>query len=120
MQLPPILGQENEKLILALVEWLVPPCLTLVRKQLKVRQTGRQMGRQTSIRHTWDCYRLYGSNRWFPLSQELVPSSDSNLTRSLMYLFEMLMKEACAEEKAARENKNMKIWIVVRQITFSD
>ena len=48
-------------------------------------------------------------------SQELVPSSDSNLTRSLMYLFEMLMKEACAEEKTARENKNLKIWIVVRQ-----
>ena len=37
-----------------------------------------------------------------------------------MYLFEMLMKEACAEEKVARENKNMKIWIVVRQIPFSD
>ena len=37
-----------------------------------------------------------------------------------MYLFEMLMKEACAEEKVARENKNMKIWIVVRQLPFLD
>ena len=46
-------------------------------------------------------------------SQELVPTSDSNLAKSLMYLFEMLMKEACEDEKTAKENKNLKIWIVV-------
>ncbi len=34
--LPPLLGKENEKLILGLVNWLVPPCLTFVRKKLKV------------------------------------------------------------------------------------
>ena len=40
--------------------------------------------------------------------------SDSNLTHSLMYLFEMLMKEVCTEEKAAHDSKNLKIWIMVR------
>ena len=45
--------------------------------------------------------------------QELVPTSDGNLVRSLMYLFSMLLHEAVEEEKAARENKNLKTWIVV-------
>ena len=47
--------------------------------------------------------------------QELVPTSDSNVVRSLMYMFEILMKEASEDEKTARDNKNLKIWIVVGQ-----
>jgi len=58
-----------------MIDWLVPPYLTLVRQKLK----------------------------------ELVPSSDSNLTHALMYLFEMLLKEVCTEEKAAHQSKNLKI-----------
>ena len=45
--------------------------------------------------------------------KELVPTSDSNLAMSLMYLFEMLMHEAVQDEKAARDNKNLKSWIMV-------
>ena len=73
--LPPAL-QEHQTLILALVDWLVQPCLDLVFRKLK----------------------------------ELVPTSESNLTRSLMYLFEMLMSETVADEQAAKSNKNFKIW----------
>lgn len=38
-------------------------------------------------------------------------TSDSNLTRSFMYLFEMLMQDICQDEAAAKD-KNMKSWIV--------
>ncbi len=44
-------------------------------------------------------------------------TSESNLTRSLMYLFEMLITDAVPNEKAAKENKMLKIWIVVSAIT---
>ena len=47
--------------------------------------------------------------------KELVTTSESNLTRSLMYLFEMLMADAVKDEKVAKENKNLKSWIVVRE-----
>ena len=47
------------------------------------------------------------------ITQELVPTSESNLVRSLMYVFEMLMSEACDDEKAIKD-KNFKSWIVVR------
>lgn len=70
---------EHKALILALVDWLVQPCLDLVFHKLK----------------------------------ELVVTSESNLTRSLMYLFEMLMSEAVSDPEAAKSNKNLKIWIVV-------
>lgn len=39
-------------------------------------------------------------------------TSESNLARSLMYIFEMLMAEACEDEKAAKD-KNFKSWIIV-------
>lgn len=71
--------QEHRPLIMALVDWLVDPCLRLVFSKLK----------------------------------ELVATSESNLTRSLMYLFEMLMADAVKDEKAAKENKALKSWIVV-------
>ena len=45
--------------------------------------------------------------------KELVTTSDGNLSMSLMYLFEMLMHEAVQDEKEARNNKNLKSWIVV-------
>ena len=80
VSLPTVLSTDHNKLVLALFDWLVTPCLALVRKKLK----------------------------------ELVSTSDSNLTMSLMYLFQMLLSEAVADEKTARENKNLKIWIVVR------
>lgn len=76
--LPPAL-QDHQALILALVDWLVQPCLDFVFRKLK----------------------------------ELVVTSESNLTRSLMYLFEMLMSEAVSDEQTAKSNKNLKIWIVV-------
>lgn len=76
--LPPGL-KEYDGLILALVDWLVEPCLRLVFRRLK----------------------------------ELVVTSESNLTRSLMYLFEMLMKEAMLDEKATKDSKSFKSWIVV-------
>ena len=47
--------------------------------------------------------------------KELVVTSESNLTRSLMHFFVMMMSEAVREEKAARENKNLRPWIVVRE-----
>lgn len=73
--LPPVL-QEHKSLLLALVDWLVEPCLNFVFRKLK----------------------------------ELVTTSESNLTRSLMYLFEMLMADAMSDDK---DTKNIKIWIVV-------
>ena len=42
-------------------------------------------------------------------------TSESNLACSLMYMVEMMMSEACEDEKTAKENKNLKIWIVVRE-----
>lgn len=45
--------------------------------------------------------------------QELLPTSDSNLTTSLMKLFGMLMHDHCQDDKQAKENKNLKNWIVV-------
>ena len=47
-------------------------------------------------------------------SQELVATSDSNLTRSMMYLFEMLMSDILEDEKAAKD-KNLRSWIMVKQ-----
>lgn len=77
--LPPAL-QDQRTLLLALVDWLVDPCLNLVFRKLK----------------------------------ELVVTSESNLARSLMYLFEMLMKDASKDPQEAQDNKNFKSWIVVR------
>ena len=52
-------------------------------------------------------------NLVFSKLKELVTTSESNLTRSLMYLFEMLMADAVKDEKAAKENKALKSLIVV-------
>jgi len=35
-ELPPVLKDDNGPLILALFNWIGPPCLTAVRKKLKV------------------------------------------------------------------------------------
>ena len=35
-----------------------------------------------------------------------------------MYMFEMLMADAVPDEKAAKENKALKIWIVVSDVCF--
>lgn len=69
---------EHQALILALVNWLVEPCLQLVFRKLK----------------------------------ELVVTSESNLTRSLMYLFEMSMSSVCEDEKVIKD-KAFKSLIVV-------
>lgn len=45
-------------------------------------------------------------------------TSESNLARSLMYIFEMLMSDACDDEKATKD-KNFKSWIVVSYHSFS-
>ena len=42
-------------------------------------------------------------------------TSESNLARSLMYVFEMLMSEACEDEKASKD-KNFKSLIIVRNL----
>ena len=46
-------------------------------------------------------------------SQELLPTTISNLTTSVMKLFSMLMHDHCQDDKEAKENKNLKNWIVV-------
>lgn len=74
----PLALQKHKDLILALVDWLVDPCLNLVFRKLK----------------------------------ELVVTSESNLTRSLMYLFEMSMSSLCDDEKTAAD-KNFRSWVVV-------
>ena len=51
----------------------------------------------------------------FKKLKELVVTSESNLTRSLMYLFEMLMSTVCTN---APGDKNFKSWIVVRNLCF--
>ena len=61
------------------------------------------------------CYSTTDVNNGYWLLQELVPTSESNLARSLMYIFEMLMSEACEDEKATKD-KNFKSWIVVRNL----
>lgn len=53
----------------------------------------------------------------FSYHKELVTTSDSNLTRSFMYMFQMLMEDICEEEGASKD-KNMKSWIV-SVFTFS-
>ena len=45
--------------------------------------------------------------------QELVATSDSNLMKSLMYMFTMMMTDALEDEASAKDTKNVKIWIVV-------
>ncbi len=52
-------------------------------------------------------------NLVFRKLKELVVTSESNLTRSLMYLFEMLMSDASSDPQQAKDNKNFKSWIVV-------
>ena len=50
---------------------------------------------------------------------ELVPTSEANLTRSLMYMFDMMMSSAVKDVKAAKENKNLRVWITVSWGTLS-
>jgi len=45
--------------------------------------------------------------------QELVATSNSNLMKSLMYMFTMMMSDALEDESSAKDAKNVKIWIVV-------
>ena len=40
-------------------------------------------------------------------------TSDSNLMKSLMYMFTMMMTDALEDEGSAKDTKNVKIWIVV-------
>ena len=40
-------------------------------------------------------------------------TSDSNLMKSLMYMFTMMMTDALEDEASAKDTKNVKIWIVV-------
>ena len=50
--------------------------------------------------------------------QEYVPTQAANLVRSLMYFVELLLKEPSEAEDAA-ENRHMRNWIVVSNITCS-
>jgi len=49
----------------------------------------------------------------FTFLQELVVTSDSNLMKSLMYMFTMMMSDALEDQASAKDPKNVKIWIVV-------
>ena len=40
-------------------------------------------------------------------------TSDSNLMKSLMYMFTMMMADALEDEASAKDSKNIKIWVVV-------
>ncbi|CAB3982986.1 dynein heavy chain 12, axonemal-like, partial [Paramuricea clavata] len=73
--LPESYGKDFSKLVDALFQWIVPPCLTFVRKQCK----------------------------------EYLPTSDSNLTHSLMNLVEIMMKLATEKEI---DSKHLKLWLV--------
>lgn len=77
--------QEHKALVLALVNWLVEPCLNLVFRKLK----------------------------------ELVVTSESNLTRSLMYLFLIMMGDAIDDPQMATD-KNFKTWIVVSLLNWGN
>jgi dynein heavy chain len=44
--------------------------------------------------------------------KELVVTSDSNLTRSFMYLFQMLMDDICEGDESISKDKNMRSWIM--------
>ena len=46
--------------------------------------------------------------------QEYLSSGNANLVRSLMYMIEMLMKEAC-EKEDAHENRHLRTWLIVRR-----
>ncbi|CAK8689424.1 unnamed protein product [Clavelina lepadiformis] len=74
--LPPVLSEDNAKLIEALFETFVEPCVRFVHKSCK----------------------------------EVIATQPSNIIRSLMYLFEMLLSES-ANADGAQDNKNMKIWV---------
>ena len=74
---------EHQALILALVDWLVEPCLQLVFRKLK----------------------------------ELVVTSESNLTRSLMYLFEMSMASICEDEKVTKDKAFKSLIVVSRSLS---
>lgn len=43
-------------------------------------------------------------------------TSDSNLMKSLMYMFTMMMTDALEDEASAKDSKVVKIWIVVCHI----
>lgn len=45
-------------------------------------------------------------------------TSDSNLMKSLMYMFTMMMTDALEDEAASKDSKNVKIWIVVCCIIY--
>ena len=75
------------------MDWIITPCISFIHKQVKV-----------------SIVLLNFHTRVFCL-QELVATSDSNLTRSFMYLFQMLMEDICEDESASKD-KNMRSWIV--------
>ena len=50
--------------------------------------------------------------------QELVPMSESNLVRSLLRWFEVLVKPHTMDEKAAKENKYLKVFIIVSTVAW--
>ena len=66
------------------------------------------------LRVRYQCLlRTYSLLRNNYVIAELVPTSEANLTRSLMYMFDMMMSSAVEDEKAARENKNLRVWMTV-------
>lgn len=100
--LPSVLKDDHGKLVMGLIDWLVPSCLTFVHKQAKVCPICLSY-------HMLSCMMLITLT-----SQELVATSNSNLTRSMMYLFEMLMSDILEDEKAAKD-KNLRSWIMVKE-----
>ena len=50
--LPPILKDDNGELINTLVDWLIPPCLNFVHKQVKVRERNNNV-----LKHYLSVYR---------------------------------------------------------------
>uniref|UniRef100_H2Z3M2 Dynein axonemal heavy chain 7 n=1 Tax=Ciona savignyi TaxID=51511 RepID=H2Z3M2_CIOSA len=74
--LPPVLSEDNAKLIESLFETFVEPTVRFVKKKCK----------------------------------EVMPYQESNLIRSMMYLFELLLHDAASADNAT-DNKNIKIWI---------
>ena len=134
MQLPPVLA-DHTPLIKALVEWLAVPCLDLVQRHLKGRKIiTSSLGHCNNLHHyamefpsdhyftVQHCIYMYLSVDYLIMtscsSSELVVTSESNLTRSLMHMFDMMMSSAVEDEKTTRDNKNLRVWIVVCCVNY--
>lgn len=120
--LPTTVSDTQKDLITGLFDRVLPACIQLIRKATKVLNPPQHIQWHTTFCKLIICCHIIGYNEssifthqvFFLCFQELSPTSDTNLVKSLMDLMDSMMDEFHDEEKMkSMKEKDVCSWLEV-------